>query len=86
MVCCCAVYQMLAFFNCLFIWLCQILVAPCEIFVACGIFSCGMRDLVSRPGIEPGSPAFGAQSLSHWTIREVPQILSYTSFNIRDKQ
>ena len=56
--------------------------------VACGIFSYGMqtslvvacellaaacmRDLVPRPGIEPGPPALGAQSLTHWTTREVP--------------
>ena len=31
-----------------------------------------MWDLVPWPGIEPGSPAKGAQSLSHWTSREVP--------------
>ena len=39
----------------------------CELLVvAC------MWDLVPWPGIEPGSPALGAQSLSHWTTREVP--------------
>ena len=32
----------------------------------------GLRDLSSRPGIEPASPALGAQSLNHWTAREVP--------------
>ena len=32
-----------------------------------------MCDLVPQPGIEPGPPASGAQSLSHWTtIRQVP--------------
>ena len=33
-----------------------------------------MRDLliVPRPGIEPMPPALGAQSLNHWTTREVP--------------
>ena len=31
------------------------------------IFSCGMWDLVPRPGIEPRPPALGAQSLSDWT-------------------
>ena len=48
------------------------------------IFSCSMWtlshsmwDLVSQPGIEPGSPALGAQSLSHWTTREVPMSLMY---------
>ena len=28
--------------------------------------------LVSRPGIEPGSPALWVWSLNHWTTREVP--------------
>ena len=32
---------------------------------ACGI-------LVPRPGIEPMPPAVEAQSLNHWTTREVP--------------
>ena len=47
--------------------------------VAFGIFSCSMRtlscgmwDLVPKPGIEPGPPALGARSLRHWTTREVP--------------
>ena len=39
---------------------------------ACGIFSCSRRDLISWPGIEPGPPAAGAQSLSHRTARGVP--------------
>ena len=34
-------------------------------YVACGI-------LVPRSGIKPMSPALGAQSLNHWTTREVP--------------
>ena len=33
--------------------------------------SCGMWDLLSRPGIKPGPLAMGAPSLSHWTTREV---------------
>ena len=33
---------------------------------------CGMWDLVPRPGIEPGLLASVAQTLSHWTTREVP--------------
>ena len=43
-----------------------------------GIFSCSRRplscsvwDLAPWPRIEPGSPALGAWSLSHWTTREV---------------
>ena len=34
--------------------------------------SCGMQDLVPRPGIEPGPPALRAQSINRWTTREVP--------------
>ena len=34
--------------------------------------SCGMWDLVPRPGIKPRPPALGAWSLRHWTTREVP--------------
>ena len=54
--------------------LCQVLVAICEIF-SFGIWSLsyGMWDLVPWPGIEPGPPALGAQSLSHWTTREAPE-------------
>ena len=45
----------------------QVLVSVCILLVvAC------MWDLVPRPGIEPGPPALGAQSLTHWTTREVP--------------
>ena len=31
-----------------------------------------MSDLVPRPGTEPMAPGLGVQSLSYWTIREVP--------------
>ena len=34
--------------------------------------SCSVWDLVPWPGIEPRSPALGAQSVSQWTTREVP--------------
>ena len=34
-----------------------------------------MWDLVPWSGIEPGSPALGAQSLSNWTTREAPQLI-----------
>ena len=66
----------------LFIWLHQVLVAACGIFLAtCGIFNCGMwtlmQDLVPWPGIEPWPPALGAQSLSHWITREVPIYLFF---------
>ena len=36
-----------------------------------------MWDLVPWPGIEPRPPASGAQSISHWTTREVPFIYFY---------
>ena len=51
----------------------EIFVVACRVF-SCrlGTLSCSMWDLVPWPGIEPGSPALGAQSLSHWTTREVP--------------
>ena len=42
------------------------------IYLAVSGLSCGMRDLVPWPGIKPGPPALGAQSLRHWTTREVP--------------
>ena len=32
--------------------------------------TCGI--LVPRPGMEPLPPALGAQSLKHWTAREIP--------------
>ena len=42
---------------------------------------CGTKTLISWPGIEPGPPALGAQTLSHWTAREVPaQIFNMISF------
>ena len=60
----------------LFIWLCWVLV------VARGIFSCGLQtlsclrwDLVPWPGSEPRPPALAAQSLSHWSTREVSPVL-----------
>ena len=37
------------------------------------VASC-LRDLVPQPGIQPGPPALGAQSLTHWTTREVPSL------------
>ena len=42
----------------LFIWLSWIFIS--------------MWDLVSWPGIEPGTPALGTQNLNLWTSREIP--------------
>ena len=54
-----------------FILLHQILVALHGVFLAsCGIFSCGMQNLVPWPGIKPRPLALGAWSLNHWTTRE----------------
>ena len=41
-----------------------------------------MRDVVPWPGIKPRSPALGGQSLSHWTIREVPHC-TFSSMDAR---
>ena len=65
-----------------FTWLLQVLVAACGIFVVkcvifnCGLWalSCGLRNLVPWPEIEPGPSALGLQSLNHRT-REVPRVL-----------
>ena len=42
---------------------------------ACELLDPSMWDLVSCPRIEPGPPALGVQSLSHWATREVPHHL-----------
>ena len=48
------------FFFFFFFWLYQVLVASCRISVAvCGIFSCGMGDLVSCPGNQTQAPCTG---------------------------
>ena len=56
----------------LFTWLHWILVLVLGIF-SCSrqASSCGLWDLIPQPGIKPGPPAMGTQSLSHWTTREV---------------
>ena len=47
------------------------------IYLAAPFLSCGIWNLVAWPGIKPGSPAWGVQSLSHWTTREVPSLGFY---------
>ena len=49
---------------------CGLLVVACKLLVA----AC-MWVLVLRPGIEPGPPALGVWSLTHWTTRKVPHPL-----------
>ena len=50
---------------------------------ACELFSCGMWDLVPRPGVKPEPPTLKVQRFSHWTIREAPRarFLESTSHN-----
>ena len=57
------------------------LVAACGLsVVACRLLvAARMRDLVPRPGIEPGPATLGVWSLTHWITREVP-----TWFNFED--
>ena len=43
-------------------------------FLASLGLSCGIGDLVPLLGIEHRAPALGAQSLSHWTTKEVPSM------------
>ena len=40
---------------------------------------CGIQDLIPFTGMEPGPPALGVMSLSHWTSREVPGKLALES-------
>ena len=67
-----------------FVWLCQILIAASQIFSlpwSMQTLNCVVWDIVHRPGMEPRPPALGAQSLSHWTTREVchPAAICITS-------
>ena len=42
-----------------------------------------LRDLAPQPGVEPGPPALGAWSLTHWTTREVPAcVLDKDGYNL----
>ena len=57
----------------------RVLVAAHWSFVAaCGhLVATSTQDLVSRPGIKPGPPAMGAQSLTQSTTREVPNLKNF---------
>ena len=64
-------------FVCLFVWLYHILVVTCRIFN----LHCSMCDLVPWAGIEPGPPALGVWSLSHWPPGKSPGTCSnFSSF------
>ena len=63
------------------------------IYLAVLGLSCSMWDLVPWPGMEPKPPALGAQSLSYWTTREVPEfwcleisLFGLQSFFLRQSQ
>ena len=47
------------------------------IYLAALGLSCSMWGLVPWPGFKPWLSALGAQSLSHWTTREVPVFYSW---------
>ena len=62
-------------------WLRWVLVVhPHFLGAARELFSYGMWDLVPRPGIEPGHPALGVHSLTHWTTRKVPTNLYFNKY------
>ena len=48
--------------------------------------SCRMWALVPWPGFEPWLPALGAQSLSRWTTRKVPEIFFLIMENFKHTQ
>ena len=70
-VCSCPVFYKCAFHFLLFNFL------KIFIYLAAAGFSCGKPDLSRWPGIEPWFPALEAQSLSHWTAREVPHFFLF---------
>ena len=66
------------FFILVFIWLCQVLSYNMP------TLTCGKQGLVTPPGIEPGPPALGTQSLSHWIPREVPLAGTHQRLGVAD--
>ena len=53
------------------------------IHLAAPALSCGVRDLVPRPGLEPGPPALGARSLTPWTAGQVRKMLFKWNHSVR---
>ena len=49
-----------------------------NIYLSVPSLICGIWNLVPQPRIEPMTPALGAQSLSHWTTREVPWVFHFS--------
>ena len=62
------------FFKYSLIWQNRVFVVACGI-LSCRVWAlwCSLWDPVPWPGAGPRPPAFGAQSLSHWTTREIPE-------------
>ena len=48
-----------------------------------GSLSFSMQDLGPWPGIEPGPPALGAHSPSHWNTREIPRFFFFFFFSVQ---
>ena len=68
----CASVYFVYFFKLIYLAALDLNCGTGDLFVpACGIFSCGRWDLVPWLGFKSGPLALGAQSLSHWTTREV---------------
>ena len=65
-------------------WLRQVLAVARGIF-SCGMrpLSCGMWDRVPWPGIEPGPPALGAWSLTHWTTGKSWSVYNFLKILIK---
>ena len=70
------IYLFIKYLFIIYVFVCAgVLVAAPRIYIAaCCVWDlhCGMWNIVSWPGIEPGFPTLGAWNLSHWTTREVP--------------
>ena len=76
-------FQLLALRTCLVTFPCSkfFLKNFFNLFVCAGNFGCnlwalrcGLWNLVPWPGIEPGTPVLGMQSLSHWTNQGSPSM------------
>lgn len=48
--------------------------------MAHGIFCCSTWAQVPSPGTDPGHPAWAARSLGHWITKEVPGVISSSSY------
>ena len=51
-------------------WHAGSLVVACRLLIAACVW-----DLVPQPRIEPGPPALGVQSLTHWTTKKVSHLI-----------